>query len=642
MHLAPTPHTPPPGAETKPRRTAFQAGELTLRHALYVAAAACLLALVLHGLGLGGEFVSDDGAYVEKNDKLRSLAFGELWRVFVEPHTPVELLPIRDLSYWIDMQLFGKDPRGFRAHNILLHIVLGGIVFGATRRIWQVLGQASAGRANGVAAITTAVFMLHPAHVESVVWISGRKDLLSALFSAAALWLAVEAGPAARRLPAFTAAITVAVVLAIMSKAAAIAILPAIAAVALFHALKNPQASLPAYGALAVVPAVTALVVFTQFLRASTISVPQYWGPELLTRFLAIEGWVARLLVTPETRLLVYPVAERGFVLMAAVGAIAVLGCAVALWVAYRRRSPAWLAFLLMLTLPLPYTQLVPFGSFSLVSDRYLLLTSWGFAMALAALAVTRYRVAAIGIALIVWATQTGLRTQDWQDFDTLLGHDVAQVPGHYQARANIALNAGGTTAALALAQEIDDPAIRDFVHRLVDIEREISTSAPGQEDLRSLMGKLWQVGQRVKVNPPEAAWNMALGHVYSLGRMKTTGLWGTLSERHPQDAVLNYNAGLWHISVDWPTKATTFLERAKKAFDPQSAYYASAMKNLGVALLAAGRYDEAERELLGALQAPVPAREAHCALENLYGLQDRPEQADAAANCAAVRASGS
>jgi tetratricopeptide (TPR) repeat protein len=81
--------------------------------------------------------------------------------------------PITWLSHMLDVQLFGKNPAGPHLTNLLLHLcnalLLLSLVFRFTGRYWP-------------SAILTGLFALHPLRVESVAWISERKDLLCAFF----------------------------------------------------------------------------------------------------------------------------------------------------------------------------------------------------------------------------------------------------------------------------------------------------------------------------------------------------------------------------------------------------------------------------------------------------------------------------
>jgi hypothetical protein len=77
------------------------------------------------------------------------------------------------MSLQLDASLFGTGPHGFHWTSVLLHAVNSSLAFLAIRALtgcrWR-------------SALAASLFALHPMHVESVAWISERKDVLSALF----------------------------------------------------------------------------------------------------------------------------------------------------------------------------------------------------------------------------------------------------------------------------------------------------------------------------------------------------------------------------------------------------------------------------------------------------------------------------
>ena len=97
--------------------------------------------------------------------------------------------PLAWLSHMADVELLGPEPGRHHAMGLALHVVSSLLLLFLVRG-WT--GSA------GVAAAVAALFAWHPAHVESVAWLSERKDVLSALF----LWLALAAYTAYARRPA--------------------------------------------------------------------------------------------------------------------------------------------------------------------------------------------------------------------------------------------------------------------------------------------------------------------------------------------------------------------------------------------------------------------------------------------------------
>lgn len=139
---------------------------------------------------LNAPFISDDILYITSNAKLAGLRLSELWQLLVEPYNGAsEYLPLRELSYWLDMTLFGQNPAAFRLHNIFLYLLCLPLVYGITLELWLYFLPADAASASWASAVVTALFALHPTHAEAVVWIAGRKDVLSGMFSLFALWL---------------------------------------------------------------------------------------------------------------------------------------------------------------------------------------------------------------------------------------------------------------------------------------------------------------------------------------------------------------------------------------------------------------------------------------------------------------------
>lgn len=78
------------------------------------------------------------------------------------------------LSHMLDGQLFGLQPAGHHAGNLFLHLANTGLLYVLIRRLF------SGGRPT--AFFVAAFFAIHPLHVESVAWVSSRKDLLSGFF----------------------------------------------------------------------------------------------------------------------------------------------------------------------------------------------------------------------------------------------------------------------------------------------------------------------------------------------------------------------------------------------------------------------------------------------------------------------------
>ncbi len=143
-----------------------------------------LATAAVYGSLLGAGFVNfDDNAYITQNPRIQA---GITWDNVCWAFTTTSLwfyYPLTLLSHMLDCQLFGLWAGGHHLTNLVLHAANSIMCFvllrRSTRRYWPSLFAA-------------ALFALHPLHVESVAWISERKDVLSTFFLFLALLAYVE------------------------------------------------------------------------------------------------------------------------------------------------------------------------------------------------------------------------------------------------------------------------------------------------------------------------------------------------------------------------------------------------------------------------------------------------------------------
>ena len=114
----------------------------------------------------------DDPAYVTGNPSIRSLSWSTVVWAFTTFQEGI-WHPFTWLSLALDHAIYGLSPRGFHLTNLLLHVANTVLVF----FVWERLTGALA-----PSAVVAALFGLHPMHVESVAWVTERKDVLSTFF----------------------------------------------------------------------------------------------------------------------------------------------------------------------------------------------------------------------------------------------------------------------------------------------------------------------------------------------------------------------------------------------------------------------------------------------------------------------------
>ena len=150
---------------------------------VYQAAAVCGVLLLAVGLVFGRavwyEFIEmDDSLDVYENPHITGgLTAEDVRWALVNRHAGV-WMPSTWISHMLDCQVYGLAPGGHHLTNVLLHAATAVLLFlvlrQMTRRLWP-------------GAFVAAVFALHPLRVESVAWVTERKDLLSGLFFMLAL-----------------------------------------------------------------------------------------------------------------------------------------------------------------------------------------------------------------------------------------------------------------------------------------------------------------------------------------------------------------------------------------------------------------------------------------------------------------------
>ena len=129
---------------------------------------------VVFGQTLKYDFVNfDDHVYVYDNPSItRGLTISGIVGAFTHPHAR-NWHPLTTISHMLDCQLYGLNAGGHHFTNLALHTIAVLLLFRVLQRMTGALWPS---------AFVAALFAIHPLHVESVAWVSERKDVLSAVF----------------------------------------------------------------------------------------------------------------------------------------------------------------------------------------------------------------------------------------------------------------------------------------------------------------------------------------------------------------------------------------------------------------------------------------------------------------------------
>jgi tetratricopeptide (TPR) repeat protein len=573
-----------------------------------------LLTAAVYWQTLRFDFVNyDDGDYVIGNKAIQSGLTAESVKwAFTTGHAS-NWHPLTWLSHELDCQIFGVKPGGMHLTNLIFHVANTLLLFGVLRKMTAATWRS---------AIVAALFGWHPTHVESVAWISERKDVLSTFF-----WLltllayakyASEFEVSGSKFKVYYVLTLGLFAMGLMSKPMLVT-LPFVLLLMDYWPLKriadwglgiadSKDAKAVALPTITWPRAVWEKVPFLLLAVASSVvtfmaqrkggAVATLHGMPTGARISnAIVSYLryAGKLLWPENLSVLYPMPPSWpvwLVVMAAVFLTAV--SAMAVWQARQRPYffAGWFWFAGTLV---PVIGLVQVGVQSM-ADRYLYVPSIGLFIAATwgAAELTERRPkrnelfsAGAGIMLAVCLSLTWFQIRIWRDGETLFRHAVAVTKNNYLAYNNLGFfleNHGKTDEAL------------DDYRKSVEIN-------PFYEDARNNLGHLLRAAGK---------YDEALIHLQEALRIKPGlveahnnlgNLLGDLGRR--DEAIAQYELALQYDSNN-----------------------ADAHNNLGVSRAMQGRLDEAEKLLKQAVRLNPADVGAHGNLGNVLALEHKPDEA--------------
>ena len=396
-------------------------------------------------------FIWDDDAYIENNSTLRTVGgLGAIWSDIAA--TP-QYYPLVHTTFWLEYRAWGLDPTGYHVVNVLLHAT-------AALLVWRVLLRLGLGGA--AAWFAAAVFALHPVHVESVAWITERKNVLSAVFYLASFLIYLrfslnpndDAPSAARRRWCYAAALLL-FVCAILSKTVACSLPAAVLVVLWWRRGSINRSDVVALSPFFVIG--LALAVLTVYLETYHVGTELALGELSWAQRCLIAGravwFYAGKLVWPVPLVFTYPkwwidTSAWWQYLFPAYAGILLVG----LWLLRRRvgRGPLTAVLLFGGTLlpALGFIDVFPMR-YSYVADHFQYLASLGLIVLAAAtlfrLSVrfgkTGLKVAVVTAAtvLVVLGVMTWRQTHIYRDLETLWRDTLVKNPRAWMAHTNIA-----------------------------------------------------------------------------------------------------------------------------------------------------------------------------------------------------------
>lgn len=415
-----------------------------------------LVTFIVYLPALGNGFVEwwDDQWYVTANPGIRTIDI-EFFRWAFTSVIHSNWHPLTIFSYAIDYAIWGLDPFGYHLVNNILHAINTALVFILALRLTALSTGGETNRPAtfelASAMVAALLFGLHPLHVESVAWVSERKDLLSTLFYLLAVMAYISPSLSNKKLPRLSAT-TGLFILALLSKPMAISLpvvlllldiypLRAVDITSIKSVAKAVIKKTP-FLILAVISA--ALTIWAQ--KKGLVPLEVYSLPERFALSIRAYGFYLYKMALPFGLAHFYPRPEKieffssGY--LAAYALFTILTAAALISVKrHKALTLAWFFYLITL---IPVIGIVQVGS-QAAADRYTYLPSIGIFL-LAGAGTGRLAkkydlkmrhiiiILAVIFAPISYLTirQTGI----WKDSLTLLTHEIELYPT-FQAYAN-------------------------------------------------------------------------------------------------------------------------------------------------------------------------------------------------------------
>lgn len=577
---------PRPGSELNERggRVAVVAWSLAI--------AGAVIAAFLPALSAGFLLWDDDKNFLDHH-AWRGLSLAHLrWMATTCHGGPYQ--PLAWLTLGVDHALFGMDPRGYHATNIVLHALGAVTFFLLAARLLPLASPSLAGRARlPCAAAAALLFALHPLRVESVAWITERRDVLSGIFLCASiLSYLVHASREEGHRAAYVASLGL-LLASLLAKASGI-ILPILLLLLDAWPLRRPiRRALVEKIPFALIAAPFAgIALWGQATQTGAMrSLGEHGILDRLAQaayaavFYPAKTLVPRNLIPIRELPSPFDPLEARFVICAIVVVATTL-----LLFRLRRSAPAlWTAWAAYLVVLAPVSGLAGVGP-QLVADRYAYLACMPFALLAAGTIFVNARGLALPFSLALVAllgTVTWRQSRYWHDTETLFTRTLSVHPGSYVAHDLV----GRALAIRGLRREAAE-------HYRAAIE-----IAPAHPIPRNNLGLL--LLEEGRVEDAIEQFRRALQGSPDYARARSHLGIALFRAGRVEEAEVELREGARRNPGDYGTRL-----------------------NLGVLLVTGERFEEAATELEAALAIDPGSSEAHRLLGQVYARLGRPDLA--------------
>jgi protein O-mannosyl-transferase len=534
----------------------------------------------------------DDGTYVVNNPLLRDGTMLGLKAIFAQSYFTM-YHPVTILSYWLEYQAFGLAPAPYHITNLLLHLAN---VFLAFQLFRNLSGDVR------VAALVSALFAIHPMHVESVAWVSQRKDVLYAFFylSAAVLYCRL---PEMKHRTVGYFLLLAACLGALLSKPAAVTLPVVLLLIAWYRGRAVSFRAVADLIPLFVMAIVFGLVAMTQHQELGDEYMSDYsLGDRLIILSHSLSFYLTRFFAPVAlSAIYFYPYEFAEKIPTAYYLSPFVIAAFAALLYMLRsiRREVIFGALFFLVSISV-MMQVVAFG-LSPHGDRYTYIPYLGFYFILATWFfrnVPRWNASLsyglLAAALVVLAVSSHQRLGVWRDGETLLSDVVEKNPAAYRGfwlRGNMRTETGNAQGALddyTQALELNPYfplawhdrgnvlfQAGEYAHALEDFNRAIELDSTFSLTYRNraiilanngdLPGALRDVGRCLEISPDDQEARRARGIYLAQSGDFDASLreFGELLKEYADDSTIVFDAAVAHFMAGDTATACGIWERA-------------------------------------------------------------------------------
>ena len=443
--------------ESKPLGNGFSFLSLTCLQVLLLLGAT----VAVYSHSLDHQFLAswDDYKYVIKNPDVYGFSAEHLRAAFTKFYVG-NYAPLHIVSYMFDHALWGMNPAGYISSNIALHAGNGLLLY------WLVAKLTADKR---LAFCSGFIFLLHPVQVESVVWISQRKNLLSMFFFLISLQCYIsyrwkEAGKGYL----FYALAMLAFLCALLTKSVVV-VLPLVLVLYDFCFVPRERRrhwvvdKVPFFAAAAAV-ALMALQSQAYNSGGGMVDYPDEGGYRIFLTMLTVFADYARLLVWPAKLSVFYYIPVKAGIdsAVAFSGIFLVLSCLALFYLFRKNRALFFWAALIPVGI-LPVSQIIPLST--LMNDRYLYFPLLGFAVLFARGALScfdallprpKWAATALLCLLLPLPVLSWQRSQVWSNSITLWSDALNKYPNFvtYAGMGNALYQADKIDEAVGMYQK--------------------------------------------------------------------------------------------------------------------------------------------------------------------------------------------